>query len=94
MSEIPPTQPRTNVVLAFFGWVILLIGVLIAGLAGLCTLSLVPSMLSGGNQMFGLGVVIIFGGLPILFGVALVVAGIAMVRAARPKPPRPPQTFE
>ena len=72
----------------FFGGLLIAVGGLIATLSGLCSLGFVamslgnafkgPSVLS--NLLGGVFLVGLFGGLPFMFGVALIVAGRAALR--------------
>ena len=72
----------------FFGGLLIAAGVLIATLSGLCSLGLVASSIRtvlrgpavATNLTMGLVVVAIFGGVPFLFGVAMVVGGRAMMK--------------
>ncbi len=90
MNEDQLQEPRrvdqgarpANPVMIFFGWVFVLTGVLIAGLAGLCTLAMAPSM-SLSTQSGGWVVMMIFGGTPFAMGAGLVIGGVAMIKAGR-----------
>ena len=64
----------------FFGWLLMGIGGLIALTAGACSLVFLVSMLSsGGDGLDGLvnalGLLLLFGGIPIAVGLALIFAG-------------------
>jgi hypothetical protein len=86
----------------FFGALLLIGGVLIAALCGLCTLVIIGtsvSMPSGAGQGYGGGgmipIALLLGGVPTVFGGLMVWAGIYLIRQ-RPKVPPPvnPETFE
>jgi hypothetical protein len=67
----------------FFGWLLIIIGVLIAGTAGLCS----AAMLTPGSGMKPsdwIGTVAIIGGIPFVFGVACIIAGW-VIRKPKPK---------
>ena len=83
----------------FFGGLLIAVGVLIAALSGLCSLGLVASSIGsvlrgpavGTNLTMGLVMVGIFGGVPFLFGVAMIVGGRAMMKpSVEPRPVPPP----
>ena len=63
----------------FFGWLLIVIGVLIAGTAGLCSAGMLlsPSSdpMNAAEALKSLPVVAIFGGLPFLFGVVCIIGG-------------------
>ena len=81
----------------FFGGLMILVGLLLALLCGLCTFAVIGVSLatpvSHSGQNYGGGamipVALVFGGLPTGFGVLAVWAGIALIRAGR-KPQAPP----
>jgi hypothetical protein len=60
---------------------LLAIGILIAGLSGLCTLVFLVSMASEANAGM-LPLVLVVGGLPLMLGLGLVFGGRAMIRKA------------
>ncbi len=69
----------------FFGWLLMGIGGLIALTAGACSLVFLVSMLSSsGDGLDGLvsalGLLLLFGGVPIAVGLALIFAGRAISR--------------
>lgn len=70
-----------------FGGILIAIGILIAGVSGLCSgvflVSMIGSSLKYGIEPNGLVMVLIFGGLPFMAGVGLILAGRALVRRAR-----------
>jgi hypothetical protein len=76
-----------NPVLAFFGWVMIVVGVLIAGLAGLCSAAFLQMMFQDGGNSGGIGLILLFGGIPLGIGLAMAFGGWAMVRAARARSP-------
>jgi hypothetical protein len=88
----------------FFGALLILCGVLIAALCGLCTLVVigvsVSAPASGGPQNYGGGAMIpialLLGGAPTVFGCLMIWAGIALIRASRKSAPPPvkPETFD
>jgi hypothetical protein len=67
-----------KVLLRFFAAVMVLVGAAIAGLAGLCTyaISTATAANSGGGAGFW-----IIGAVPILLGVAIIVAGVVVWRS-------------
>ena len=85
----------------FFGALLIVGGVLIAALCGLCTLVVIGVSLSApvtsGSQNYGGGamipVALIFGGVPTIFGGLMIWAGVAVVRSGR-KPAAASKTFE
>jgi hypothetical protein len=70
---------------AFFGWLLIAAGGLIAVTCGLCTLSFAGIMISGNLSALpgSLGLCLMFGGPPIALGVGLILIGRSLVR----KPP-------
>jgi hypothetical protein len=87
----------------FFGALLIVGGVLIALLCGLCTVVVIAASLSmpstsgqnyGGGSMTG--VALLLGGVPTLFGCLMIWGGIVLVRAGRKPSPPPvnPETFE
>lgn len=78
-------RPERNPAVIFFGWLLMGIGGLIAVTAGACSLYFVVSMLGNGaggpdgfvNVLF---MTLIFGGIPIAVGAALIFAGRAISR--------------
>ncbi len=87
----------------FFGAILILGGVLIAALCGLCTLVVigvsVSAPASNGPQNYGGGamipVALLIGGVPFVFGCLMIWAGIVLIRSSRKtaQPPVPPETF-
>jgi hypothetical protein len=83
MAEpVPPDAPLRR----FFGWILLLVGGLIATLCGLCTAVFFVTGLFGDRSYVVLSLVI--GGLPTALGFGLFVAGRSLLRPP-PKPPGP-----
>ena len=85
----------------FFGGLLIICGVLLALLCGLCTLAVIGVSLAtppthdaqnyGGGAM--IPVALVFGGLPAAFGALMVWAGVLLFRGAgktRPPPSPPP----
>lgn len=72
----------------FVGLVLIVVGVMIAGLCGTCTWS----MLKGAQHITvsGLTMVMVLGGGPTLCGVACVIAGVSMLRRGPTSAPRRP----
>ena len=66
----------------FFGGILLAIGILIAGVSGLCTLVALISSLSDG-PMGMIPVALIVGGIPMLIGGGLIYAGLYFLRQDR-----------
>jgi|HubBroStandDraft_1064217.scaffolds.fasta_scaffold808565_2 hypothetical protein len=88
----------------FFGALLILGGVLISLLCGLCTLAVIGTSVSspsdpqgyGGGGM--IGVALLLGGVPTVFGLLMIWAGIVLIRnsrksAAPTPPPVNPDTF-
>jgi hypothetical protein len=78
----------------FFGLLLLIAGVLVALLCGLCTLVVIGVSLAapvshpqnyGGGAM--IPVALVFGGLPTAVGAGMIWAGVALIRAGRKPPP-------
>ncbi|HEU4969438.1 hypothetical protein [Sphingomonas sp.] len=67
-----------------FGGILLAIGILIAGASGLCTLIFVGSSTGQPNDLGPiLPLALIFGGLPFLVGIGLIIGGRALLKSAR-----------
>jgi hypothetical protein len=65
-----------------FGGILIAVGILIAGVSGLCSLA----VLFGNGEMTGfsmLPLVLVIGGLPIVLGVLIAVGGRSLIRRAR-----------
>ncbi|MGA0599499.1 hypothetical protein ACO2Q3_02195 [Caulobacter sp. KR2-114] len=96
----PPSSPDGNGAGRFFGVLMIVAGVLIAALSGLCTVvfGLVVAGEAGrgaGGQLAGMVVVMaIFGGIPFAFGVAAILIGRFLYRSSRRPPPPAPSTFD
>lgn len=70
----------------FFGGILLAIGILIAGASGLCSLTMLVSVLNNHQEFSGSGmlpVIAIFGGIPFAIGVGLIFAGRGLIRRDR-----------
>jgi hypothetical protein len=71
----------------FFGGILLAIGILIAGASGLCSVTMLVSVLGNLNshQEFSgsgmLPVIAIFGGIPFAIGLGLIFAGRGLIRS-------------
>ena len=86
----------------FIGALLIVAGVLIAALCGLCTLAFVGESIgrpSGGQEFSGDGMVpfaLLLGGVPTVFGCLMIWAGVLLVRAGRKPaaPPVEPETFD
>jgi hypothetical protein len=85
----------------FVGVMLIVLGVLMAALCGLCTVFVSLASLDmprdpqgyGGGGM--VGIALILGGVPALFGLVMVWAGIAVLRGSRKQaPPAKSETFE
>ena len=64
------------------GGILMAIGILIAGLSGLCSLVFIIGGLSGGGaELFTL--VLVLGGIPFAIGVGLTLGGKAIINAAK-----------
>ena len=67
-----------------FGGILLAVGILIAGVSGLCTLyGLGMSFTEPGSMMSTIPMVLVFGLPPLAIGVGLVFAGRSLLRQAR-----------
>jgi len=83
----------------FFGVMLIVVGLLLAALCGLCTLVVAGVSLSaphdpqgyGGGGMVGIALLI--GGVPTVLGAGMIFAGVMLLRSAR-KPPDVTKTFE
>lgn len=94
----PPISPESNGAGRFFGALMMVAGVLIAGLSGLCTTVFGVAMIgeAGHNSrdVGGLLVVMaIFGGVPFGFGVLAFFIGRFLYRSGR-RPQPPVATFD
>lgn len=67
----------------FFGWLLIVIGVLIAGTAGLCGAAFLTPGNSGTSGSSMLPLVAIFSGVPLVFGVACIIAGWVIRKPAK-----------
>lgn len=74
-----------------FGGILMAVGLIIGGLSGICTIGVIVSSLhdpsamlagGGGQWMSSAMLVLIVGGIPILAGVGLFLAGRKLVRSA------------
>ncbi len=83
----------------FFGVLLLICGVLMATLCGLCTLAVIGVSLSAPADPQGYGggamipIALLLGGLPAAFGGLMIFAGALLIRAAgrtQPPPSAPP----
>ena len=83
----------------FFGVMLIVVGLLLAALCGLCTLVVAGTSLAaqsdpqgyGGGGM--VGIALLLGGVPTLLGLGMIFAGVMLLRSAR-KPPEVTKTFE
>ena len=86
----------------FFGVLLIIGGVLVALLCGLCTLVVIGVSVSApnesGSQNYGGGsmipIALLLGGVPTLFGCLMIWGGVVLVRAKPASPPVEPKTFE
>lgn len=79
------------------GGIFLGCGILIAALSGLCSLAILGGSMFGGSSgesLDGLGVVLMFGGIPFLGGLAIVYAGRQMLKSESGNPPPPPAHYD
>ena len=89
---VPATPPapaapmRRDPAAVFIGWVLLVLGVLMAVLCGGCTLFVTVASLANASEAGFAVVGLLFGGVPTLMGLVLVWAGWRLVRT-RPPPP-------
>jgi hypothetical protein len=79
-----------------FGAMLMAVGVLIAGLAGLCSASFIVMMIAqpGGGAMSGVPMVLVFGGVPIAIGVGIFVGGRELWRGPPPVRRVDPKRFD
>jgi hypothetical protein len=73
----PPTQRLF--LRRFFGGLLVTVGVLMAGLAGLCTIAFLGMPGGGGDQSMR-ALVLVLGGPPIVIGAAMAWAGVFLWR--------------
>ena len=75
-----PSPPSSRVFLRrFFGGLLIAIGVLMAGLAGMCTIAFLGPSGGGGDQSMR-ALVLLLGGPPMVIGAAMVWAGVFLWR--------------
>ena len=83
-----PSRTETSVVAKLFGAMVMAIGGLIAVLSGLCSLTVVWSMIQNamryprfaGANLASLWLVLIFGGAPLIIGVGIFLWGLRLYR--------------
>jgi hypothetical protein len=93
-----PGPSGSSAVALFFGWMLIVVGGLIGGLCGLCTLVFIgagvfSSATTGADASLDVILALVIGGLPTAIGAGIVFAGITVVRgtrAPRATPPEPP----
>jgi hypothetical protein len=84
----------------FFGVMLIVVGLLLAALCGLCTLVVAGGSLAapGDPQGYGgggmVGIALLLGGVPTLLGLGMIFAGVMLLRSGRKPPPDVPKTFE
>lgn len=93
MTAPPPVNPEGNPAGRFFGMLMMVAGVLIAGLSGLCTMVFGVAMTGEAGHNAGavgglLVVMLIFGGIPFGFGILAVFIGRFLYRSSRKATPR------
>jgi hypothetical protein len=68
-----------------FGGILIAMGILIAGLSGLCSAAFFLMAMGGGGGDIAAatGVIMVVGGLPFAFGLALFFGGKALIRTAK-----------
>jgi hypothetical protein len=59
------------------------IGILIAGLTGLCTVIVLATVNSWRSFMVAIGSVVSFMAIPLIIGIGMIVGGRALIRSAR-----------
>jgi hypothetical protein len=82
----------------FFGVMLIVVGLLLAALCGLCTLVVAGTSLAalGDPRGYGggmVGIALLLGGVPTLLGLGMIFAGVTLLRSAR-KPPEVTKTSE
>ncbi len=84
----------------FFGVMLIVVGLLLAALCGLCTLVVAGVSLSAAPDQQGyggggmVGIALLLGGVPTLLGLGMIFAGVMLLRSARKPPPEVTKTFE
>ena len=69
---------------SLFGGILLAVGILVAGVSGLCSLVVfVAGLGESGGLVDSLPLILLFGGVPFLIGLGLFFAGRALLRSAR-----------
>ncbi len=84
-------QDARTAVAQFFGWLLMGVGVLIMLTAGGCSVFVLAASLGYPEGLPGtLMMILVFGGIPIAVGVALLVAGRWLAKVGQPRqlPPR------
>ena len=82
-----------------FGALLMAVGVLIAGLAGLCSAGFLVMVLSqpgsASGALTGIPMILIFGGVPIAIGIGVFIGGRELWRGpSRPSPRADPKSFD
>jgi hypothetical protein len=93
-----PGASGGSAVALFFGWMLIVVGGLIGGLCGLCTVvfigaGMVSTATTGSDASIDIVLALLVGGLPTALGAGIVFAGVTIIRGARaprPTPPAPP----
>jgi hypothetical protein len=86
----------------FFGALLILGGILVAALCGLCTLVVIGTSVSAPHDPQGYGgggmipIALLLGGVPTVFGCLMIWGGIVLIRSSRKPAPPPvkPETFD
>jgi hypothetical protein len=86
-----PEPSGGSAVALFFGWMLIVVGGLIGGLCGLCTLvfigaGMVSTATTGSDASVDVILALVIGGLPTAVGAGIVFAGITIIRGARAPP--------
>jgi hypothetical protein len=94
MSVEPQPAGDDRTVAKLFGVLLMVVGGLIVVLSGLCSLTFFTMMAAhpgpgAGELASGVGVVLIFGGVPLAVGAGVFMAGRFLWRGPRPANPKP-----
>ncbi|HXQ47896.1 MAG TPA: hypothetical protein VN806_14860 [Caulobacteraceae bacterium] len=89
-----PGPSRGGGVALFLGWMLIVIGGLLGGLSGLCTLVFITvgiaTNASTGEGLTDVVLAVVVGALPIGIGAGITLAGVTVVRATRQAHPAAP----
>jgi hypothetical protein len=72
-----------------FGVILMIIGFLLLATAGLCTIIFGGAILSEGFVASDMGLILAYGGVPMIVGALIAWAGLTLWRSGAPPPPPP-----